>query len=128
MEEKMEEKTTSRRTSARKAPASDSVASQPTPSKTTTRKTAAVAAERKAPAKKAAPVLSESASQIAGEPQAEAGADAPAANMPSREERYRMTESAAYFIAEKDGFRNCSTHYWALAEQEVAQRLGEAAS
>ena len=51
---------------------------------------------------------------------------APAA--PSAEERYRMVESAAYFIAEKDGFQGCSTHYWAEAEQEIAASLGETAA
>ncbi|MDS4013959.1 MAG: DUF2934 domain-containing protein [Candidatus Accumulibacter sp.] len=125
----MEEKTTSKRTPTRKPAASESVSSQPTPSKPTVRKTAAPSAERKTPAKKAAPpVPAEPVVAPPGEPPApaEAASDALSANRPSPEERYRMIESAAYFIAEKDGFRDCSTRYWALAEQEVAQRLGEA--
>jgi len=37
-----------------------------------------------------------------------------------------MVESAAYFIAERDGFQGCATHYWTLAEREIAVSLGEA--
>jgi hypothetical protein len=40
---------------------------------------------------------------------------------PSAEERYRMVQSAAYFIAEKDGFQHgCDAQYWARAEREIA--------
>ena len=39
-----------------------------------------------------------------------------------------MVESAAYFIAEKDGFQGCSAHYWSLAEQQIAAQLGEAST
>lgn len=45
---------------------------------------------------------------------------------PSPEDRYRMVQSAAYFIAEKDGFRGRDTDYWAQAEGEIATQLGEA--
>ncbi len=45
---------------------------------------------------------------------------------PSPEDRYRMVQSAAYFIAEKDGFRGRDTDYWAQAEGEIAAQLGEA--
>ena len=44
---------------------------------------------------------------------------------PSAEERYRMIQSAAYFLAEKDGFQGPATHYWTLAEREIAAHLGE---
>ncbi|HRF11233.1 MAG: hypothetical protein AW09_002138 [Candidatus Accumulibacter phosphatis] len=45
---------------------------------------------------------------------------------PSPEDRYRMVQSAAYFIAERDGFRGADTDYWAQAEGEIAAQLGEA--
>jgi hypothetical protein len=40
------------------------------------------------------------------------------------EERYRMVETAAYFIAERHGFQGRSDEHWAAAELEVAARLG----
>lgn len=43
---------------------------------------------------------------------------------PTPEERYRMVETAAYFIAERHGFQGRSDEHWAAAELEVAARLG----
>lgn len=43
---------------------------------------------------------------------------------PSPEERYRMVELAAYFIAEQHGFTGRSDEYWVAAEQQIAARLG----
>lgn len=43
---------------------------------------------------------------------------------PSPEERYRMVQTAAYFIAERNGFGGCPSEYWAAAELEIANRLG----
>ncbi|HRD93147.1 DUF2934 domain-containing protein [Accumulibacter sp.] len=36
-----------------------------------------------------------------------------------------MVQSAAYFIAEKDGFQGDATAYWTQAESEIAAQLGE---
>jgi hypothetical protein len=47
------------------------------------------------------------------------------ATQASAEERQHMLEVAAYFIAERDGFQGSTTHYWSLAESEIAARLGE---
>jgi hypothetical protein len=47
---------------------------------------------------------------------------------PSAEQRYRMIQSAAYFLAEKEGFQGSATHYWAVAEREIAAQLGESES
>jgi len=41
------------------------------------------------------------------------------------EERYRMVETAAYFIAERHGFQGRSDEHWAAAEREIAARLGQ---
>ncbi|HEX5363017.1 MAG TPA: DUF2934 domain-containing protein [Gallionella sp.] len=66
------------------------------------KKTAAPAVEKKAPAKKSAASKAK----------------------PSPEERYRMVEMAAYFIAERHGFQGNSTEHWAAAEREIAEMLG----
>jgi hypothetical protein len=42
---------------------------------------------------------------------------------PTPEERYRMVETAAYFIAERHGFQGRSDEHWAAAEREIAARL-----
>lgn len=40
------------------------------------------------------------------------------------EERYRMVETAAYFIAEQSGFKGHHQDHWAVAEREIAAKLG----
>jgi hypothetical protein len=47
----------------------------------------------------------------------------PAPASVAAEERYRMIELAAYYAAEKDGFKGNSSDYWAKAEAEVNARL-----
>jgi hypothetical protein len=42
---------------------------------------------------------------------------------PTPEERYRMVETAAYFIAERSGFRGDSIAHWTAAELEIAALL-----
>lgn len=42
---------------------------------------------------------------------------------PSAQERYRMVETAAYYIAERSGFQGCTTDHWAAAEFEIANKL-----
>lgn len=44
---------------------------------------------------------------------------------PSPEERYRMVETAAYFIAEQHGFQGRSDEHWAAAEIAIAAKLGQ---
>lgn len=44
---------------------------------------------------------------------------------PTPEERYRMVEMTAYFIAERNGFQGDSTEHWAAAEREIAAKLGQ---
>lgn len=43
----------------------------------------------------------------------------------SAEERYKMVQDAAYFIAERHGFNGDSAYFWTLAEAEIAAQLGE---
>ena len=42
---------------------------------------------------------------------------------PTPEQRYRMVQDAAYFIAEKNGFKAGSMDYWIAAEAEIAVLL-----
>jgi hypothetical protein len=44
---------------------------------------------------------------------------------PTPEERYRMVETAAYFIAEKHGFQGRTDEHWAAAERAIAAKLGQ---
>lgn len=42
---------------------------------------------------------------------------------PSDQERYRMVETAAYYIAERSGFKGSAMSHWAQAEIEIANKL-----
>ena len=41
----------------------------------------------------------------------------------SPEERYKMIQDAAYFIAERHGFNGDSAYFWSLAEAEINAKL-----
>ena len=41
------------------------------------------------------------------------------------EERYRMIEVAAYYIAERNGFRGNAFDYWVAAEAEISEKIGK---
>jgi hypothetical protein len=78
--------------------------------KSTAKKVAPKAAVKKpsapkAPAKKAAPKA------------------APKKAALSPEQRYRMIQDAAYFIAERHGFNGDSAYFWSLAEAEISSTL-----
>ena len=75
---------------------------------------------KKSPAKKAAPKAA------AKKPVVKAAApSAPAPKKPviSPEQRYKMIEEAAYYIAERHGFNGDSAYFWSLAEAEINSRL-----
>lgn len=96
----------------------------------------AVAAKVKEPAKKVALKKTAAATaqikpvKVLGEPtDAKPTRKSKAANAkqivpPTPEERYRMVELAAYYIAERNGFQGCASGHWALAEREIAAKLG----
>ena len=46
-------------------------------------------------------------------------------NRMSAEERYRMVEVAAYFLAERNNFSGSPVDYWSQAEAQIAQLLGK---
>jgi len=106
-------------TAAKKAPAAEKVvtiesawpfpAIEKAPKKATVKKTPAVAkpaATKKSPAKSTKKVV---------EKQSVA--------QPSAQERYRMVETAAYYIAERAGFGGNAVEHWAQAEIEIAAKL-----
>lgn len=41
------------------------------------------------------------------------------------EERYRMVEVAAYFLAERNGFAGSPVDYWTAAEIQISKLLGK---
>ncbi|HYD34366.1 MAG TPA: DUF2934 domain-containing protein [Methylophilaceae bacterium] len=43
----------------------------------------------------------------------------------SPEERYRMVEVAAYYLAERNKFAGSPVEYWAQAEAQISSLLGE---
>jgi hypothetical protein len=43
----------------------------------------------------------------------------------SAAERYRMVETAAYFIAERNGFTGNSADYWIAAEAQIKKMLAK---
>lgn len=42
---------------------------------------------------------------------------------PSAEERYRMVQDAAYYLAEKNNFKSSAMSYWIAAEREINEFL-----
>ncbi|HEY5994259.1 MAG TPA: DUF2934 domain-containing protein, partial [Gallionellaceae bacterium] len=45
------------------------------------------------------------------------------ASAPTPEQRYRMVQEAAYFLAEKNGFAGNAEGYWIEAEIQVGRML-----
>ena len=41
------------------------------------------------------------------------------------EERYKMIEVAAYYIAERNHFKGNSTDFWVAAEAEISAKIGK---
>jgi hypothetical protein len=82
-------------------------------SKTSTKKPAAV--------KKAAPALSKKPAATKAKPEAKPKKSA--SLKIGAHERYKMTEVAAYFIAEKQGFTGNPVDFWLQAEQQISKLL-----
>ncbi len=88
-------------------------AAKPKSTKTPAVKKAVVpAAAKKAPAKKAVATKAKPAAKRS-------------VAQPTPDERYCMVQTAAYFIAERNGFGGCPTEYWVTAELEIAGKLGQ---
>ncbi len=78
---------------------------------------------KKSPAKKAAPKAA--AKKTVAKVAPKAAAPAAAAKKPAvnPEQRYKMIEEAAYYIAERHGFNGDSAYFWSLAEAEINAKL-----
>jgi Protein of unknown function (DUF2934) len=105
----IEKKPVAVKKSATKKPATKKAnASKPAVGKATTTaskpKAVKKAASKKAPAKKASKT---------------------ALTKISAAERYRMIETAAYFIAERNGFKGNSADNWVAAEAQIAKMLAK---
>jgi hypothetical protein len=75
--------------------------------------------------KKAGAAGVDAAAAKAAERKADPSTQNKPAAKPTPEERYRMVETAAYFIAEQHGFQGRSDEHWAAAEREIAAKLGQ---
>lgn len=77
---------------------------------------------KKVAAKKAAPKAAPAKKPVAkAVPKAVAAKKKKPAVTP--EQRYKMIEEAAYYIAERHGFSGDSAYFWSLAEAEINNRL-----
>lgn len=88
--------------------------------------TATVAAKKAAAKKSAAPAVKKATATAADKKipvKKTTPAKKPTAKL-TPEERYLMVQTAAYFIAERNGFGGCATEHWAAAEVEIARELG----
>jgi hypothetical protein len=85
--------------------------------KTTAAKASAAAAEKKPAVRKAAP------RKTAGTGAKASAKRATSASEVSPEQRYRMIQDAAYFIAERNGFVGDNHAYWLEAEQAIDAQL-----
>lgn len=79
---------------------------------------------KKSPAKKAVAKAAPAPKPVA-KPAPKAAVAKPAAKKSSitPEQRYKMIEETAYFIAERHGFSGDSAYFWSLAEADVNNRL-----
>lgn len=88
--------------------------------------TAPKAAPAKKPAAaKAAPAAKKPAAKPAAKKAAPKAAKTSKPNKISNEERYRMVEVAAYFLAERNGFKGSPVEYWTAAEAQISKLLAK---
>jgi hypothetical protein len=116
-EEKNKKKSAEKKVVADK-PKTATATVKPSTKNAATKKTSAVTA---AP-KKTKPDVTKKAPSTAVKKKAPT---AKAASKPTPEARYRMVETAAYFIAEQHGFQGRSDEHWIAAERQIAKILGQ---
>jgi hypothetical protein len=92
----------------------------PAPKTTTASKATAA---KKPAAAKATPVKKAAVAKKPAAKKAAAPTVKPAKISP--EERYRMVEVAAYFMAERNGFKGSPVEYWTAAEAQIAKLLAK---
>lgn len=110
---------TSKSTTAKKT----STAVKPAAKKTTTSKTTAKKVTAKTTTAKTAVAKKPAAKPAAAKKPVATKAAPRKATAPTPEQRYKMVQDAAYFIAEKNGFVSGSMDYWIAAETEITALL-----
>lgn len=82
-------------------------------------------AVKKSPAKKVAPKAAAKKPMVKAVAPQKPMVKAVASKKPviSPEQRYKMTEEAAYYIAERHGFNGDSQYFWSLAVAEIDAKL-----
>ena len=98
------------------------VAKNPAVKKAAAKKTTAAVTE---PKKSKTPVIKKTLEKKTPVIQAKPAVPNKRTVKPSPEERYRMVETAAYFIAEQHGFQGRSDEHWVAAERQIAAKLGQ---
>jgi hypothetical protein len=106
--------TSKTKSAGEKKPATGKTAT--TAKKPATKVTAKAPAARKPAAPKAAPPKAAAAKKAAAPRAKKQAALTP-------EQRYKMIQEAAYFMAEKDAFGGCATDYWIAAEAQIELML-----
>jgi hypothetical protein len=95
----------------------------------TTKTTKAKATSDKKPAEvKAVAVKKTAAKTVAKKVVAvkkESAKKTPNARPIGAEERYKMIEVAAYYIAERNHFKGSATDFWIAAEAEISNKIGK---
>lgn len=126
-----EEKAPTKRTPRRKAAAdSEATTTENTPAKaTTTRRSAATTTEKKTTSRRASPPRPvddnpPAPAPVRRKPTLNKESVEPDVTPIHPEERYRMIQSTAYYLAEKDGFQGSAIDYWTQAERQVAEQIG----
>ena len=109
---------TSKSTTAKKPAARKTTVTSKATTKTATAKKPATTVK-----KPAAKVSKPAAPVAAKKPAAPAKAAPAKTSAPTPEQRYKMVQDAAYFIAEKNGFKAGSMDYWIAAEAEITALL-----
>ncbi|MBI1173654.1 MAG: DUF2934 domain-containing protein [Sideroxydans sp.] len=100
-------------------------AKKPATGKTTTKATSKTATAKKPTTKVSAKTIAKApaAKKPAAAKTAKTTEKKPAAaskkSTPSPEQRYKMIQEAAYFLAEKNSFAGCSMDYWVTAEAQI---------
>lgn len=92
-----------------------------TPKATTVKTTSKPAAAKKPAAPKTAAVKKPAAAKKPAAPRKTAAKKSTV----GPEERYRMIEVAAYFLAERNGFAGSPVDYWTAAEIQISKLLAK---
>ena len=112
------------RAASKTATAKKPAAAGKTTGKTATaRKTAAKTTAGKKPATASRTQTTASAAAKKSAPARPGAARRTVASAPTPDERYRMTQEAAYFIAERNGFAGGAMDYWIEAEAQISALL-----